>query len=141
MLVDLREVLCAAQRDAELERVLARVEVALALGLDGRNHDREVADNLVEVLVFPLRGGLATAEVDRRNLHIVREVGVVEKAVGLVPAEVVAEERDSVLVQLEPERERGTVGLVGGQSCGPRSSSCSQQSAAAHGRHTAEPCQ
>lgn len=111
VLVDLREVLGARQRNAELERVLAGVEVALALGLRGRHDDRKVADDLVEVLVLP-EGGRGAVNVNRRNLDIVGEVGVVQETVGLVLTEVVAEERNRVLVQLETKGESGTVGLV-----------------------------
>ena len=114
VLVDLRQILGAGQRDAELERILARVEVALALCLRGRHDNREVTDDLVEILVLPLCGGLGSRQSDLRNLHIVRKIGVVQETVGLIATEVVAEERNGVLVQLEPERESGTVGLIGG---------------------------
>lgn len=113
MLVDLRQILGATERDAELEGVLARVEVALALGLSGRHDNGEVADDLVEILILPLGGSLGVRESDFRNLHIVSEVGVVENTVGLVTTEVVAEERNGVLVELEREGESGTVGLIG----------------------------
>lgn len=113
VLVDLREVLRTRERNAELERVLAGVEVALALGLRCRHDDCEVTDDLVEVLVFPLGRGNARLKSDLRDLHIVRKVGVVKNTVGLVATKVVSEERNRILVQLERERESRTVGLVG----------------------------
>ena len=120
VLVDLGEVLGAPERDTELEGILAGVEVTLALGLSGRHDDGEVTNDFVEVLVDPLgaeligRGSGIGVDDDGRDLIVVSEVGVVKETVGLVDAEVVTEERDSILVQLEGESESGTVGLVGG---------------------------
>lgn len=111
VLVDLVEVLVASEGDAEFEGMLGRNEVTGTLLLEFGDGRVEVADDLVEVLLRPLRVSILVLG----NSDVRREVGVVEDTEGLVITEVVAEEGNRIRIELEGEAESRAVGLVSGR--------------------------